>query len=105
MIRRPPRSTLFPYTTLFRSQTSGLEGSLVGIRAIAPAVGELASQEFFWKRLGNHRAKAVVEQDFGSVKRLSQGRCCLGGECHLPNHDERTISQRGREADSASDTR
>src|SRR2546426_7204259 len=23
MIRRPPRSTLFPYTTLFRSETSG----------------------------------------------------------------------------------
>src|SRR5437763_3838682 len=23
MIRRPPRSTLFPYTTLFRSDTSG----------------------------------------------------------------------------------
>src|SRR5256885_13075613 len=23
MIRRPPRSTLFPYTTLFRSQTAG----------------------------------------------------------------------------------
>src|SRR5258708_14549514 len=28
MIRRPPRSTLFPYTTLFRS-----EGELVGIGA------------------------------------------------------------------------
>src|SRR5256885_7708899 len=25
MIRRPPRSTLFPYTTLFRSARSGLE--------------------------------------------------------------------------------
>src|SRR3712207_8117973 len=24
MIRRPPRSTLFPYTTLFRSQATGL---------------------------------------------------------------------------------
>src|SRR2546422_2118583 len=24
MIRRPPRSTLFPYTTLFRSSTSGV---------------------------------------------------------------------------------
>src|SRR3712207_7234546 len=24
MIRRPPRSTLFPYTTLFRSQVSGV---------------------------------------------------------------------------------
>src|SRR2546425_3839921 len=27
MIRRPPRSTLFPYTTLFRSQTAGRRGS------------------------------------------------------------------------------
>src|SRR2546422_8097190 len=25
MIRRPPRSTLFPYTTLFRSRSLGLE--------------------------------------------------------------------------------
>src|SRR5438067_4473217 len=24
MIRRPPRSTLFPYTTLFRSSTNGI---------------------------------------------------------------------------------
>src|SRR2546422_7524809 len=33
MIRRPPRSTLFPYTTLFRSQelprVAGLEGEVV----------------------------------------------------------------------------
>src|SRR5258707_8623033 len=26
MIRRPPRSTLFPYTTLFRSQGAGVDG-------------------------------------------------------------------------------
>src|SRR5258707_9625984 len=26
MIRRPPRSTLFPYTTLFRSETDGHAG-------------------------------------------------------------------------------
>src|SRR5438876_5433168 len=26
MIRRPPRSTLFPYTTLFRSQPAGCAG-------------------------------------------------------------------------------
>src|SRR3712207_7067224 len=30
MIRRPPRSTLFPYTTLFRSQV----GEAVGARAV-----------------------------------------------------------------------
>src|SRR2546422_5843507 len=28
MIRRPPRSTLFPYTTLFRSPRSGKVGAL-----------------------------------------------------------------------------
>src|SRR5256885_14195908 len=28
MIRRPPRSTLFPYTTLFRSQVVGIGGVL-----------------------------------------------------------------------------
>src|SRR3712207_6849443 len=27
MIRRPPRSTLFPYTTLFRSRTGGSTGA------------------------------------------------------------------------------
>src|SRR5256884_1847356 len=34
MIRRPPRSTLFPYTTLFRSQPS----TTVAGAAISPAV-------------------------------------------------------------------
>src|SRR5258707_4542111 len=29
MIRRPPRSTLFPYTTLFRSDDGGLQDSAV----------------------------------------------------------------------------
>src|SRR5256885_4937611 len=30
MIRRPPRSTLFPYTTLFRSVSSGVMGAWAG---------------------------------------------------------------------------
>src|SRR5688572_31535331 len=30
MIRRPPRSTLFPYTTLFRSITTGNPASVLG---------------------------------------------------------------------------
>src|SRR3712207_9445467 len=30
MIRRPPRSTLFPYTTLFRSQGVGVVAGLLG---------------------------------------------------------------------------
>src|SRR6267378_7990819 len=41
MIRRPPRSTLFPYTTLFRSAVTGSRGSapchhrLPGARALS----------------------------------------------------------------------
>src|SRR3712207_8814462 len=31
MIRRPPRSTLFPYTTLFRSQGGGDAGLIHGL--------------------------------------------------------------------------
>src|SRR5437660_9011389 len=37
MIRRPPRSTLFPYTTLFRSHRAPLdEGHLQGLLAHPP---------------------------------------------------------------------
>src|SRR3712207_7120227 len=38
MIPRPPRSTLFPYTTLFRSLRFGLLGALVGMAAAVPMV-------------------------------------------------------------------
>src|SRR2546426_11782047 len=37
MIRRPPRSTLFPYTTLFRSVSEGLGTETIGDLAVAPS--------------------------------------------------------------------
>src|SRR3712207_7394027 len=39
MIRRPPRSTLFPYTTLFRSNGSEL-GALQNEGVMAPCIGQ-----------------------------------------------------------------
>src|SRR5690242_21853712 len=36
MIRRPPRSTLFPYTTLFRSRAPGARRRAAGPRAPRP---------------------------------------------------------------------
>src|SRR2546422_9025777 len=41
MIRRPPRSTLFPYTTLFRSQAI----SIAAVVAVATANGGNTSQD------------------------------------------------------------
>src|SRR5258706_3173753 len=37
MIRRPPRSTLFPYTTLFRSSVDDVRAPAVRDRVVAPA--------------------------------------------------------------------
>src|SRR3712207_7361076 len=42
MIRRPPRSTLFPYTTLFRSQAEAFFDQLLGRLAAAPGVSAAA---------------------------------------------------------------
>src|SRR5436189_4888051 len=36
MIRRPPRSTLFPYTTLFRSSSLSRAGRLYAIEEVGP---------------------------------------------------------------------
>src|SRR2546426_5696653 len=38
MIRRPPRSTLFPYTTLFRSPPLAVKSGMLGSAAVAEAV-------------------------------------------------------------------
>src|SRR5256885_11050520 len=47
MIRRPPRSTLFPYTTLFRSRVKQLSGVLVS-RALLLAVPALTVLSVMW---------------------------------------------------------
>src|SRR5688572_31705211 len=58
MIRRPPRSTLFPYTTLFRSSTG-----------VAPATQATAAVPVRWQR--NHHGRvdcAAIEQDRKSTR-------------------------------------
>src|SRR3712207_8645470 len=38
MIRRPPRSTLFPYTTLFRSESAHASAQLTEPQIVGPSV-------------------------------------------------------------------
>src|SRR3712207_5604719 len=55
MIRRPPRSTLFPYTTLFRSLTSGAMNLLLaplGAMPMCHGAGGVAAQHRFGARTG-----------------------------------------------------
>src|ERR1039458_4431562 len=44
MIRRPPRSTLFPYTTLFRSEEGCPEYTLVTDKVVYQIVGKSSNQ-------------------------------------------------------------
>src|SRR5436305_6075716 len=45
MIRRPPRSTLFPYTTLFRSRPLGAEHLVGELRVVVPEADDHRSEE------------------------------------------------------------
>src|SRR5256886_3458353 len=62
MIRRPPRSTLFPYTTLFRSNSS-LSETLAGLPEAAPRAGD----RFPWLRL-KFRPNGPTEEDRKSTR-------------------------------------
>src|ERR1035438_159907 len=52
MIRRPPRSTLFPYTTLFRSDVVGEEAAVAQAPAPKPVVVGVALEEFVCSAIG-----------------------------------------------------
>src|SRR5256885_11045156 len=70
MIRRPPRSTLFPYTTLFRSASAHLSSAIPRLRpqrVFLTAVGEagrrfcavfqdaqMALGRFLWRKQAAH---------------------------------------------------
>src|SRR2546430_17465449 len=72
MIRRPPRSTLFPYTTLFRSQTYMLAGlDAERLARVRFPLGELTKAEV--RALARGAGLPVAE------KRESQDLCFLSG--------------------------
>src|SRR2546430_2786809 len=52
MIRRPPRSTLFPYTTLFRSQENG-----IGVIVYSPMSAGLLTGAMTRERVKNFTAE------------------------------------------------
>src|SRR5258708_29471606 len=75
MIRRPPRSTLFPYTTLFRSQLTAHGG--------AAALGDVHEGD----------AMFVVDDHPALLGRSARARTCRGGrseehtsELQSPDH-------------------
>src|SRR5260221_10058168 len=86
MIRRPPRSTLFPYTTLFRSTYRDGE-QLRPIRRLAANSGHGSP----WKDPGRSRTWA------GWITgRADRERFWNEADCLEPEHDTRDCQSRGR---------
>src|SRR3712207_8858476 len=66
MIRRPPRSTLFPYTTLFRSEADVVElDDGVGVAAVGDVAVALADGE---------AGRAAVHEEGGDAPLGASGR-------------------------------
>src|SRR5258708_32658837 len=61
MIRRPPRSTLFPYTTLFRSRAQNLQVS-AGVLNRPPVPGDRAYQINV-----EARGRLTAPEEFGNI--------------------------------------
>src|SRR3712207_8468468 len=86
MIRRPPRSTLFPYTTLFRSETGFLSGTIIIPQFILRELQQVADSPDSSKRQRGRRGLdmlnrlqgnstldiQVVDTDFPAVKEVDR---------------------------------
>src|SRR5260221_9461642 len=65
MIRRPPRSTLFPYTTLFRSIRDEFSRYLLELRQV-PNARSQSVQQSFEKLFERHGLPQAIRSDNGT---------------------------------------
>src|SRR3712207_6865132 len=97
MIRRPPRSTLFPYTTLFRSRASRAAVSMVEDRPV-PAVpaqsAPIVQAPSMWANGFTEAGQVVAVLDTGDRKstrlnsshaNISYAVFCLKKKIQLPS--------------------
>src|SRR5436189_3830773 len=94
MIRRPPRSTLFPYTTLFRSVTDLFPGAKY---AIGPAIADGFYYDFelpdgaHFTEADLERIEARMREDRKSTRLNSSHRCISYAVFCLKKKNQTTI--------------
>src|SRR5256885_12750412 len=76
MIRRPPRSTLFPYTTLFRSHRAHLQGA-------AQLVDHQRRQRFAFDVLGDEQQRLARLRHLLEQRRSEEHTSELQSPCNL----------------------
>src|SRR2546426_10031169 len=95
MIRRPPRSTLFPYTTLFRSPDVRKGERERECVEEVPAKGAMSWQQGGKQQCQRHRQQRITGEGFhAGAPPASRGLCptrCGGYEAAAPS-----VLRRGR---------
>src|SRR5256885_8425608 len=81
MIRRPPRSTLFPYTTLFRSLVAAL--ACGGLWSAAQAQGEAAPRAHVTKNGVDVDLRSLGRQVADALARSEEHTSELQSPCNL----------------------
>src|SRR3712207_7945265 len=77
MIRRPPRSTLFPYTTLFRSPVERLDGELEVLSRCVLGLGVTeAPQTLDEEHYGRYEARHLRSEEHTSELQSRQYLVC-----------------------------
>src|SRR5258706_5329586 len=94
MIRRPPRSTLFPYTTLFRSEkeasyTNG-QGRLQGTARAIPLQGDAMED---WQILANVGTALGLALDYASTAQVRADIAARFGSAGLEDITALTFGQ------------
>src|SRR2546426_2558098 len=79
MIRRPPRSTLFPYTTLFRSvYTQGVAGNWLWWSFLLSGMMTVFLFARLWRRSG-----LLTDVQFAEMRRSEEHTSELQSPCNL----------------------
>src|SRR2546430_13781744 len=78
MIRRPPRSTLFPYTTLFRSSSWAKTGRLQGAGVVGTVMSNIGLERFLASR--NLKLIRAPVGDRYVIEHMRDGGFNVGGE-------------------------
>src|SRR3712207_168759 len=102
MIRRPPRSTLFPYTTLFRSRILSAKPFLIGVKPAIEVLPGMKRRSIFhagppieWSRMCGPMKGAIVGTmifEGWANSREEAEKLVEEGEIELsPNHDHSAV--------------
>src|SRR5258708_35658411 len=94
MIRRPPRSTLFPYTTLFRSYTGSFDNVTVGKRVAQELLSKGVDVIFHAAGAGGLGASMAVKEGRGRGRHriavdVGPGQGRLAPDVHLTGRFKR----------------